>query len=166
MIQSVALLAQKFIRTGVPSRAIYRDLLDMLVVLANDESLGLRAAVHTLLTVPRVKGGGPGEPAAPEPGTIQGDERVPRDAEYVVVNLHYEPTAESWVWYAIQSQQKWELARGELAIRLVDILERLGRGHFSNRRQADHETLARKSTFQRSTIDLLAEIMPLPSQST
>jgi hypothetical protein len=162
VIQSIALLAHKFIRAGVPSRAAYRDLLNVFVVLAIDEFLGLRAAVHTLRAVPRVKGGGPGEPAAPEPGTIHGDERVPQDATYVVVNLHYERTAQSWVWYAIQTQQTWELARGELAIRLVDILEGLGRQHFSNRTQGEHDTPARKSIVQRSTIDLLAEIMPMP----
>jgi hypothetical protein len=168
VIQSIALLAQKFIRAGVPSRAVYRDLLEMFVVLARDEFLGLRAAAHTLHKVPRVKGGGPGEPAAPEPGTIQvqDDEHVPRDVTYIVVNLHYETATETWVWYAIQSQQTWELARGELAIRLVDILEGLGRRHFLNRSQIGQDTVARKSIVQRSTIDLLAEVMPLPPQPT
>lgn len=164
VIESIALLARKFLRTGTPSRVVYRDILEMLVTLERDEFSGLRDAVHAVQRVPRVRGGGEGEPAAIEPGTLPEGHHDLRESPFVAVYLGPDPTTGSWRWYAIQTQRNWDLAHGEVAIRLVEIFERLGKQHFWTTTQ-EHPSRARKSTALRSTMDLLAEIMPLPQRT-
>lgn len=105
VIESIALLARKFMRTGTPSRVVYRDILEMLVTLERDEFSELRGAVHAVQRVPRVRGGGDGEPAATEPGTLPEGHHDSQESPFVVVNLAADPTTGSWRWYAIQKQR-------------------------------------------------------------
>ena len=146
--ESISLLKQRHERDGALSRSTYRDLLNMLTVLADDEFCAMRSAIHVLKTIPRVKGG------AGEPG-----------GDWVVTSLIFNaaPQINDWNWYAIQTRSTFQLARGDVAVRVVDALERLGRTHFVVTSRSNLDA-SRKGHVMNATIDLLAEVMPPPRE--
>lgn len=145
---SIALLKQKCAQSDSRGRAACRVVLNMLSDLGEEEFYAMRSAIHVLKAVPRVMGG------AGEPG-----------GTWFVTNLMFDtaPEIKDWNWYAIQRQNTFQLARGDVAVRVVDALETLGRAHFAIS-NVGHDNVARKGNLMHTTVDLLAEVMPLPEK--